>query len=203
VTRPRKGASRRGPPGLPSIAVDPFLRETSIIDFGDPRVRALAAELRTGDPVETARRSYEWVRDRIVHTNERPSDAITCSASEVLREGTGFCYAKSHLLAALLRANGIPAALAYQRLRSGEGFALHGLVACQVPGTGWYLCDPRGNKPGIDAQFTPPEERLAFSGPDVVRVPGVFADPLPAVVEALRTHRTFEAISAHLPDWTG
>lgn len=166
-------------------------------------MRALAAELRAADPIVAGRQAYEWVRDRILHTGDHPSDSITCAASEVLRERTGFCYAKSHLLAALLRANGIPAALAYQRLRSGDGFVLHGLVACQLPGLGWYLCDPRGNKPGIDAQFTPPEERLAFSGPDVVRVPGLFPDPLPAVVEALRMHRTFEAFSAHMPDWAG
>lgn len=181
----------------------PFLRATDVIDHEAPQVRALAAQLRAEDPVETARNAYEWVRDRIVHTNDRPSDAITCAASEVLREGTGFCYAKCHLLAALLRANGIPAALAYQRLRDGDGFVLHGLVACQLPQHGWYLCDPRGNKPGIDARFTPPEERLAFSGPGVVRVPGLFPDPLPAVVEALRKHRTYEAISANLPDWSG
>jgi transglutaminase-like putative cysteine protease len=183
--------------------MDAFLRETPILDYGDPAVRALAAELRAGEPLETARRTYEWVRDRIAHANDSPSDEITCAASEVLRARTGFCYAKCHLLAALLRANGVPAGLAYQRLRSGDGFALHGLVACHLPEHGWYLCDPRGNKPGIDAQFTPPEERLAYSGPDVVRVPGLFADPLPAVVEALRSHRTFAEISAHLPDWTG
>jgi len=41
-------------------------------------------------------------------------DVVTCSASEVLREGTGICFAKSHLLAALLRAVGIPAGLCYQ-----------------------------------------------------------------------------------------
>jgi len=34
---------------------------------------------------------------------------VTCKASDVLIYGTGYCYAKSHLLAALLRANAIPA----------------------------------------------------------------------------------------------
>lgn len=181
--------------------MDPFLAESAAIDHGHPAIRALAAELRADDPVETARRSYEWVRDRIAHTGDHPSDEITCAASEVLRAGTGFCYAKSHLLAALLRANGIPAALAYQRLRSEDRFVLHGLVACRLPEHGWYLCDPRGNAPGIDARFVPPEERLAYSGPGVVRIPGLFPDPLPAVVEALRRHRTFAGISANLPDW--
>ncbi len=183
--------------------MDPFLGESATIDHGDAAVRALAAELRAEDPVETARRAYEWVRDRIVHTADRPSDQITCAASEVLRAGTGLCFAKSHLLAALLRANAIPAALAYQRLRSDDRFVLHGLVACRLPEHGWYLCDPRGNRAGVDARFTPPEERLAYTGPDVVRIPGLFPDPLPAVVEALRRHRTFREIWANLPDWAG
>jgi transglutaminase-like putative cysteine protease len=183
--------------------MDPFLGASRIIDHDHPDVRARAAELRALEPVETARRCYEWVRDHIRHTGDHPCDDITCAASEVLRAGTGLCFAKSHLLAALLRANGVPAALAYQRIREDERFVLHGLVACLLPEHGWYLCDPRGNKPGIDAQFTPPEERLAFTGPEVVRVPGLFPEPLPAVVEALRTHHTFDAISAHLPDWTG
>jgi transglutaminase-like putative cysteine protease len=183
--------------------MDPFLSTSPAIDHDDPGVRALAAELRANEPVETARRAYTFVRDRIHHTADHPSDDITCSASQVLRAGTGLCYAKSHLLAALLRANGVPAALAYQRLPSAGRFVLHGLVACLLPGHGWYLCDPRGNRPGIDARFAPPEERLALAGPDVVRVPGLFPEPLPAVVEALRRHRTFAAISANLPDWTG
>jgi transglutaminase-like putative cysteine protease len=182
--------------------MDPFLRATDVIDFGHPAVRALAAELAADDPVETARRAFEWVRDRIVHTDDRPADVVPCAASEVLAAGTGFCYAKCHLLAALLRANGVPAALAYQRLASGDGFVLHGLVACGLP-SGWYLCDPRGNNPGVDARFTPPEERLVHTGPGVVRVPGLFPDPLPAVVDALRRWRTYAEISAHLPDWAG
>ncbi len=183
--------------------MDPFLGASGIVDHDHPTIRALAAELRAADPVETARRAFEWVRDRIRHTGDDPSEQITCVASEVLRAGTGLSYAKSHLLAALLRANGVPAALAYQRVREGERFVLHGLVACSLPSHGWYLCDPRGNGPGIDAQFTPPEQRLAFAGPEVVRVPGLFPEPLPAVVEALRTHRTYAAIAAHLPDWVG
>jgi transglutaminase-like putative cysteine protease len=61
---------------------------------------------------------------------------VTCSASEALAAGTGYCFAKSHLLAAVLRANGIPAALCYQRLALDESaeesqrrFSLHGLNA--------------------------------------------------------------------------
>jgi transglutaminase-like putative cysteine protease len=181
--------------------MDPFLRPTSVIDHGDPAVRALADELASADPVETARRAFDWVSARIFHSEERPEGPVPCTASEVLAAGSGSSFAKCHLLAALLRANGIPAALAYQRLPHGDAFVLHGLVACGLP-SGWYLCDPRGSAPGHDARFTPPEERLAHAGPDVVRVPGLFPDALPIVVEALRRHRTYADLAAHLPDWT-
>ncbi len=62
---------------------------------------------------------------------------------------------------------------------------------------GWYRCDPRGNK-GVDARFIPPVERLAF--PDAADVPGAFPDPLPKVVQALRTSRTLGESLAALPD---
>ena len=94
------------------------------------------------------------------------TNPVTLKASEVLQHGTGFCYAKSHLLAALLRANGIPAGLCYQRLSvndTGAPWCLHGLNAVFLEDIGWYRCDARGNRPGVTAAFTPPVERLAFA----------------------------------------
>jgi len=43
-------------------------------------------------------------------------DIITCAASEVLKAGHGICFAKSHLLAALLRCKSIPTGFCYQKL---------------------------------------------------------------------------------------
>lgn len=63
----------------------------------------------------------DFVRDQIRHSADYRPNPVTCKASEVLRHGTGYCYAKSHLLAALLRANGVPAGLCYQRLSVGDG----------------------------------------------------------------------------------
>ena len=82
-----------------------YLASTDIIDWETPAVRLLAAELATGtaDPLEITRRSFEWVRDEIKHSCDYQLNPVTCNASEVLAEGTGYCYAKSHLLAALLR----------------------------------------------------------------------------------------------------
>ena len=189
------------------MQLDPFLRSTDIINFRDDTVAAKARELAAGttDPVEVTRRCYAWVRDDIRHSVDHGLEVITCSASDVLRHGSGFCFAKSHLLAALLRANRVPAGLCYQRLtldEDGSRFCLHGLNAVLLPDIGWHRIDPRGNKEGIDAQFSPPEECLAFSPglPGELDLPEVFADPLPVVLEALRTHTSSLQLGQHLPD---
>jgi transglutaminase-like putative cysteine protease len=98
----------------------PFLRATEIIDWTHPAVfaaaKALAANaLGTTGPAtnqsicSVAQACFEWVRDTIQHSFDYQCNPITCRASEVLQHRTGYCYAKSHLLAALLRANGIAA----------------------------------------------------------------------------------------------
>lgn len=186
-----------------------FLRSTEIIDWQHPDVRSLAESLAAGgdDPFEEARRCFEWVRDEIKHSRDYRLSPVTCSASEVLRVGSGYCYAKSHLLAALLRANRIPTGLCYQRLsrdENGAPYSLHGLNAVYLSGMGWYRVDPRGNRPGIDAQFSPPQEQLAFPivHPGEADLPEIWPDPLPNVVEALKAHNTAGALWECLPDIT-
>jgi transglutaminase-like putative cysteine protease len=184
-----------------------FLESTDVIDWRHQDVLARAQILRQGpsDPVETARRSFEWVRDEIKHSADYCLTPVTCSASEVLRHGSGYCYAKSHLLAALLRANGLPAGFCYQRLSlngGGAPYCLHGLSAVWLPAVGWYRIDPRGNRGDINAQFTPPVEQLAFSpnAAGEADLLEIWADPLPAVVNALRAHVTTDTLSRNLPD---
>lgn len=190
-----------------TIELAPYLRDTTVIDWRHPDIVTLAASLRAGeqDPTVVARRCFAWVRDTIRHSSDFDLRAVTCRASDVLREGSGFCYAKSHLLAALLRANTIPAGLCYQRLArddAGERFCLHGLNAVLLPDVGWYRIDARGNKPGVDAQFEPPVERLAFTlaVPGEANFPDVYADPLPEVVDALMRHTDARVLSEDLPD---
>jgi transglutaminase-like putative cysteine protease len=122
-----------------------------------------------------------------------------------LEHATGYCYAKSHLLAALLRANAIPAGLCYQRLSlDGEGapYCLHGLNAVWLSEHGWYRIDARGNKPGVDAQFLPPLERLAFSINESLEadLPEIWPEPLPVVTKVLTESATIEVVYANLPD---
>ena len=184
-----------------------FLQATPVVDWARPEVVALAHRLSAGQPseVDVARVCFEWVRDNVLHTVDHGLHEVTCAASEVLEAGTGFCYAKSHLLAALLRANGIPAGFAYQRLaldEEGSAFCLHGLNAVWLAGYGWYRLDPRGNRGSIQARFDPPAEVLPFpcTNPGERLFPLVFAQPLPVVIDALRRHRTRQELEANLPD---
>ena len=113
-----------------------FLEHSKFIDWRAPRVKAKAEELagKSDDKLVIAKRCFEFVRDEVKHSSDYQCGPVTMAASEVLEHGTGFCYAKSHLLAALLRANSIPTALCYQRLSVGDGlYCLHGLNAIWLP----------------------------------------------------------------------
>jgi transglutaminase-like putative cysteine protease len=187
--------------------MEPYLRATSIIDWTHPAVHALAQSLAAGQdsPTEIAEQCFTWVRDQISHSVDYQLNPVTCVASDVLQARTGFCYAKSHLLVALCRANGIPAGLCYQRLQldaQRATYCLHGLAAILLPLQGWYRVDPRGNRPGVNAQFTPPNEQLAFAieHPGEADFQGVYPDPLPIVVTALQQAPTTDALASNLPD---
>lgn len=159
-------------------------------------------------PTGIVKACFEWVRDEIRHSGDAGLAGSSCAASEALAAGDGWCFAKSHLLAALLRANGIPAGLCYQRLKLGDGyedrdrFTLHGLNAVFLPNIGWLRLDPRGNKPGVDAQFDPPGERLAFAleAEGETDFQSIYADPLAEVADWLRSNRSYEQAAASLPD---
>jgi transglutaminase-like putative cysteine protease len=184
-----------------------YLRASAIIDWQHPDILQLAGELAAPyeDPTEIAKACFEWVRDEVRHSFDYRMNPVTCRASDVLRYRTGYCFAKSHLLAALLRANDIPAGFCYQRLSiddQGAPYSLHGFNAVYLPEFDWYRLDPRGNKSGVNAQFTPPHEQLAYP----VRLPGeaefepIFTEPLAIVVEALQPGKTWDEVLLQLPD---
>ncbi|MGY8770308.1 MAG: transglutaminase-like domain-containing protein [Pirellulales bacterium] len=152
-----------------------------------------------------AKACFEFVRDEIKHSWDYQLNPVTCKASDVLEHGTGYCYAKSHLLAALLRANKIPAGLCYQRLTiTGDipPFCLHGLNAVYLETHGWYRIDARGNNPNVNAQFCPPQEQLAFPiiTPGESDLPEIWAEPLQLVIETLETYSTYQEVADNLPD---
>jgi transglutaminase-like putative cysteine protease len=184
-----------------------YLSASTYIDLDHPAVARQAATLgeSAASPLEVVQRCFEFVRDEIKHSADHMLNPVTCKASDVLQHRTGYCYAKSHLLAALLRANGIPTGLCYQRLSVGdEGapYCLHGLNAVYLNAFGWYRVDARGNKPGVNAQFTPPREALAFTLKDPMErdLPEIWAEPLPLVVQVLNACRDVGEVLCHLPD---
>jgi len=187
--------------------VNQYLESTEYIDWKEPEVLAKAKSLADGaESAETiAERCFVFVRDQIKHSWDYECDPVTCKASDVLMHGTGYCYAKSHLLAALLRANGIPAGLCYQRLTISNDrppFCLHGLNAVYLEDHGWYRIDARGNKDGVSAEFCPPIERLAFPiiSDGEADLPEIWAKPILPVLEVLQTKKTYKEVADSLPD---
>lgn len=187
--------------------MNPYLAESNIIDFSNPDVQNLAQLLaqNTRSEQDIIQNCFHYVRDQIRHSGDNQEDISAVTASDVLKHGSGWCYAKSHLLAALLRYNQIPTGLCYQRLSCSEYkkdiFCLHGLNAVYLEKTGWYRIDARGNKPGVDAQFSPPVEKLAFElQTNEQDIPGIFAEPIEPVIQALTTHKTYIDMLNNLPD---
>lgn len=187
--------------------IDTYLQATDTIDWQHPAIlnlaNTLAAEHKT--PINFAKACFEWVRDQIHHSVDDQLNPVTCRASDVLKYRTGYCYAKSHLLAALLRANNLPAGLCYQRLsidEQGASYCLHGLNAVYLPEIGWYRMDARGNREGVNAQFVPPQEQLAFQlqFPEEADFPAILPEPLPLVINALDNYQTWDSLLKNLPD---
>ena len=94
-----------------------YLRETPMLDFSAPSIRALISERGWDAPdrvyacaapdgnFEKIRSIYDFVRDEILF-GYNTDDSIP--ASKVLRDGYGQCNTKGTLFMALLRACGIP-----------------------------------------------------------------------------------------------
>ncbi|MFI0906262.1 transglutaminase domain-containing protein [Streptomyces sioyaensis] len=167
--------------------ISAYLAACDAIDHEHPLVRSTAATLAADAPdaYAYAKAAFTFVRDALPHSADTGDPRVTWRASDVLAQRTGICYAKAHALAALLRAGGIPAALCYQKLDT-----VHGLVALRLPGAHrWARQDPRGNKPGIDAQFRLDREQLAFpvrAECSELDYPVLFAEPHPVVLQCLR-----------------
>ncbi len=185
-----------------------FLESSTYINWQSPEIQNQAEVLTKGltDQVEIVRRCFEFVRDEIKHSYDYALNPVTCVASDVLKEKTGFCFAKSHLLAALLRAKGIPTALLYQRVSAGEGseaFFWHGLNQVFLNEFGWYRLDSRGIKPGMvglagsgAGECTPPLEAIPFqpSAKGEVLLEQRWAEPSAAIVTLLENAQDYQSV---------
>lgn len=188
--------------------LDKYLEESHIIDFSNKEIQELSKSLVQNciNDVEITKKCFLYVRDEIRHVGDYNLNINTCKASDVLKQKAGWCYSKSHLVAALLRANNIPTALCYQRLSCSEYikdiYCLHGLNAVYLKDYGWYRFDARGNKEGVDAKFNPPFEKLAFDLQDnEFDIEEKFSQPSPIIVDFLETKfDSYEKMIEKFPD---
>jgi transglutaminase-like putative cysteine protease len=194
-----------------SEKLDDYLLELNEVNYSNQNIKKKAAELfkPSQTEIEKAKIAFEFVRDEISHSWDIQSKRVTRNASEVLEFKEGICYAKSHLLAALLRLQGIPTGFCYQRLMlfdtPDKGYCIHALNAIFFKSLNkWIRVDARGNKEGIDAEFSIEEEKLAFpinEKLDEKDYPVIYAKPHPKIVAVLEENtNTLEMYKYHLPE---
>ena len=194
-----------------SEKIEDYLLELNEVNYSNLIIKEKLSEIfnQSQTEIEKAKVAFEFVRDKISHSWDIQSARITCNASDVLNYKEGICYSKSHLLAALLRSQGIPTGFCYQRLMlfdtPDKGYCIHALNAIFFKTLNkWVRVDARGNKKGIDAQFSIDEEKLAFSINEVLDekdYPIIYAKPHPKTIDALDQHtNALEMYKHYLPE---
>ncbi len=186
-----------------------FLAVSVVVDHHHPAVREFSASVRRSTEIETVRGAYEAVRDGFPHSYDIGAQEVSVSASDVLRNGHGICFAKAHLLAAVLRSCEVPVGFCYQRLLLDDAdpgrTCLHGFNAVWLSEVGrWVRLDARGNKSGIRAEFDLSCERLAYAVRPALGESDyheIYAEPVPCVVQYLARSRSIAELNADpLPD---
>ena len=193
--------------------MDEYLKKDDVVNYENVNIIQLVDSLwsNADSDVEYIKKAYEFVRDNISHSADINEDMLTCSASEVLAEGHGICFAKSHLLAALLRCKSIPTGFCYQKLILDDETApiliYHGLNGVYIKEYKmWIRLDARGNKEGVDAQFSLESEQLAFpiraeKGEEDGVV--IYPDPDIKILEKFKNNKTRTGLWDDLPTELG
>lgn len=191
--------------------LEDYLLELNEINYSNPLIKSKVNELfnPSQTEIEKVKVAFEFVRDEISHSWDIQGKRVTCKAYEVLKYKEGICYAKSNLLASLLRSQGIPIGFCYQRLMlfdtPEKGYSLHALNAVYLKSLNkWIRLDARGNKTGVDAQFSIDGEKLAFSVDkkfDEKDYPVIYVKPNPKTINVLKEHSdALEMYKHHLPE---
>ena len=189
--------------------MEKYLEADDIINYESEAIIQLADTLyeKSENELEYIKSAYEFVRDNISHSADIAENKLTCTATEVLEAGHGICFAKSHLLAALLRCKSIPTGFCYQKLILDDETApvliYHGLNGVYIKEfQKWIRLDARGNKEGVNAQFSVEAEQLAFPiRPELGEVDDFVVYPTPdvKVLERLQKYATRTQLWEDLP----
>lgn len=129
-----------GKPHALSGDISRYLQPEELIQSEDPEIKELAAGLTEGskDFWEASRRLSTWVAENI------DGSINGGSALETLKRGDGACGSQSLLLAALCRASGIPARVAWGCVYTpeyGGSFGHHGWSEVYMGEAGWIPVD--------------------------------------------------------------
>ena len=195
---------------LYSNNINEYLKCDNVIDYNNKFIAELSEELykNSNNDLDFIKKAYEFVRDNISHSADINEDIITCTASEVLKAGHGICFAKSHLLAALLRCKSVPTGFCYQKLvlddETTPVLIYHGLNGVYIKEyQKWIRLDARGNKKSVNEKFSIESERLAFSIRSEMGESDnfmVYPDPDIKILEKLRKNRTRSELWNNLPN---
>lgn len=188
--------------------MEEYLKSSEIIDYSNKSIKSAADSLfiGTSNEIELVEKAYEYVRDQVAHSFDIKGSIVTCKASDVLKHKQGVCYAKSHLLCAILRYLGIPSGFCYQKLLFSEVkpcIILHGLNGVYLKSIDrWIRVDARGNNEGVNAEFSIEEEHLAF--PVKLQLGEadsliIYSHPSKNVIQALSKSRTVDELIDNLP----
>ncbi|MCE3255065.1 MAG: leuS [Rickettsiaceae bacterium] len=152
-----------------------FLEETPEIDYSHAAIQELVKKIKsqakTNEEIDLVKAAYHFVRDEIAHSMDDESYLNLkphLKASEVLESKMGFCFGKSALLAAILRAMNIPCGFSDQLLMLDETKSdrkiIHTVNAVYIKDLKkWIRLDARGNRPeDVNAEFNLEEEKLAY-----------------------------------------
>ncbi|MFH0845148.1 MAG: transglutaminase domain-containing protein [Pseudomonadota bacterium] len=126
-----------------AAALRPYLQPETYCESQDPEILKRAAELRAAKPEATAEKTFQWVAEHIRYSGylKRPRGALY-----TLKTRSGDCTDSMYILAALLRANDIPArglggyVLKENGILKPGGY--HNWVEFYEEGT-WRIADPQ------------------------------------------------------------
>ncbi len=185
-----------------------FLKEDEFVDYSSEIILETAHQLfeNIDSDIEKARIAYEFVRDQIPHSFDIQATVITAKASEVLEHRTGICHAKANLLAALLRSQKIPTGFCFVHVTLADDASLGYCVHCYnavFVNNQWIKLDARGNKPGVNAQFSLGLPQLAYPPRkeyDEYDWKGIYAKPHPDTMKMLQKASSLQDIIEQIPD---
>ncbi len=182
-----------------------YLASDAVINFTHPAIQEKAQALRGKTTTESIENCYLWVRDHVAHSVDiAEKQVISVTASQTLLNGHGLCMAKAHLLAALLRALGIPAGLCYQTLVQKSIQFVHGLNAVYYADRKeWYRIDAVGRRAHAPLPFKAYSELLFYTPTrnlSILEHPEVYVSPHPTALAYLGGFSSLSEALEHLPE---